>query len=356
MEESTMKPFLEKGLPILVSMALHLILFVILLLTFVPAEPPPKQETPIVMEIAPLPVEEPLPAPPPPPAPAPAEQPAPAPAPAAETAEEMVEQPPEPEPAPAAATVAEAPQPREEIKPLEPEPEVKPEETPEPPKPAEEPKPEPETKPTPSAIAELIENGAPPPSVEPLPASPAPSETQVPLIDPEIIEKLRQESEQEKERSAQEVAEVLDDLAEVTEKAKSEGVPAGFDSDGVAKGTVRQLDIEQYPKDWQRAFLARYRIKIEIKFVDGRGQSSYLNAVRTDKGTYVNRGGAGNFEVMTLSLEVLRKMAQLESEELRKRKLDPNRTRIAEVVFGLRESAAGQIDLVVTRFRAEAIK
>ena len=58
---------------------------------------------------------------------------------------------------------------------------------------------------------------------------------------------------------------------------------------------------------------------------------------------------------MTLSAKSVRRMVELEEEEMRRRQLNPLKTRVREVVFGLTK-VAGDVDLKITRFRYDMIE
>ena len=195
-----------------------------------------------------------------------------------------------------------------------------------------------------------------PTPVQPTPVPPTASERRVASVplDDQTLEQWRTEQQRREAEQRLRKSKLMAEVAQIS--AEAPGAKQPFASTGAEQGVVRLIDIKRYPQSMQQRFMRRYNIKIEHKYVrSGRG-NSYINAVLTDKGSYLNRGGTGYYEVMTLSRELLALMADLEEKELRKRSLDPLRSSVREIVFGLREGANGQVDLVVTRFRAEAIE
>jgi len=194
-------------------------------------------------------------------------------------------------------------------------------------------------------------------SQEPTAAPTKPVEREIAKVplDQQILEQFRAEQQKRQQELEARKSKIMTQIASIA-PAEAPGVKRPYSSAGSDRGTVRELDIAHYPREMQARFLVRYDIKIQTKMVEGNPRQSYVNAVVTDRGTYLNSGGRGIYEVMTLSKKVLARMAELEEEELRKRKLDPLRSRVIEVVFGLREGDNGQVDLVVSRFRAEAIE
>jgi hypothetical protein len=172
-------------------------------------------------------------------------------------------------------------------------------------------------------------------------------------LDQDLLEEFRAELERDEQEHQMRKSKIMVEVAE--EAAKAPGLERPFASEGLAKGVVRRIDIASYPHEVQERFMRRYGITVRRKFVPAGARQSYVNAVSTERGTYENRGSSGYYEVMTLSKDVLRRMAELEQEELLKRKLALDRSQVREIVFGLRE-IEGQIDLVVTRFSAVEIE
>ncbi|MCX8035956.1 MAG: hypothetical protein N3D11_02655 [Candidatus Sumerlaeia bacterium] len=202
-----------------------------------------------------------------------------------------------------------------------------------------------------------------PPAPQPPSATPTPPPTSQqiaplpePPISPEMLEQFRASVEKTEAEQEAQKSRIMAQVATITNSAEAGGVKRPYTSAGSERGTVREIDMARYPKSMQERFMARYKIKIQSRLVKDGGRSSYVNAVTTDRGTYLNSGGTGYYEVMTLSGEVLARMAQLEEAELRKRNLNPTRALVREIVFGLREEPNGQVDLYVTRFRADPIE
>jgi len=178
-------------------------------------------------------------------------------------------------------------------------------------------------------------------------------------LDEKTVEQWRADQQKREAEQEAQKSRIMTQVASITNAAganQGSGVQAPFASAGSERGTVRSIDIAIAPKSIQERFMTKYRISVQNKRVSGGSHQSYINAVTTNRGTYVNSGAPGYYEVMTLSKEVLARMAELEEAELLKRNLDPKRSRVLEVVFGLREAPSGDVDLAVTRFRAEPIQ
>lgn len=217
--------------------------------------------------------------------------------------------------------------------------------------------PNPSEQPSPeiAAVADGEDEEEQPIPTKPTPVPPTASDQKVATVrlDEAILERLDAEQKQDEAELRLRKSKLLAQIAQIA--AEAPGVERPYASAGVDRGVVREIDIARYPKSVQQRFMRRYNIKIEHKYVHRGSSTSYINTVITDRGNYLNRGGTGYFEVMTLSKQLLAHMAVLEEQELRKRDLDPLRSHVREIVFGLRETPRGQVDLVVTRFRAEAV-
>jgi hypothetical protein len=173
------------------------------------------------------------------------------------------------------------------------------------------------------------------------------------VADQETLDRMRRELERTMAQEKVKETEVLEQIAQMSDEAP--GMKRDYTTIGTDRGTVRELNIEGYPEAMQQRFMARYGIKVRLKYVDASKNGSYINVARTDRGAYLNRGGRGYYEVLTLTDTVLKKMAQLEEAAMEERNLDPLRTEITLVVFGLTETPGGFVDLVITRFEAHPI-
>jgi len=229
--------------------------------------------------------------------------------------------------------------------------------------PAEQPTPEVPAQPQATEEAKEEETAKPneqkpeptPPEPTPVPATTAEEKPAKTPLDPQTIEQFRAQQEKIQQDLEARKSRVMTQVSGFA-PAQGPGVKRPYSSAGSDRGVIRELDISKFPVEMQERFKARYGITIQVRRVEGGSPQSYVNAVTTDHGTYLSSGGSGVFEVMTLSKKVLARIAELEEQELRKRNLDPLRSRVIEVVFGLREDDRGLVDLVITRFRAEPIQ
>jgi len=220
------------------------------------------------------------------------------------------------------------------------------------PNPSEEPNPEA------PAVEPEAESEAEQPAVAELPdvpETPRKEEVAGASLDEETLEKWRRDLEQ-REAERQKTRTKLETVSTVVVEAP--GVKRPYVTAGADHGTVRELDIERYPTHMQERFFRQFNIRIRRGVEPpAPGRSSWVNAAKTHTGTYKNVGPpTGLCDVMTLSREVQYRMAELELAEIAQRKMDPERTRVEEIVFGLREDPDGRIDLCVTRFRAVPIE
>ena len=137
---------------------------------------------------------------------------------------------------------------------------------------------------------------------EPTPAPTTPSELKIAKtpLDQQILEQFRAQQQKAEEDLKARKSKIMTQVAGIS-AAEAPGVKRPYASAGSDRGAVRELDITRYPPDLQARFKARYDVKVEVKRVEGGSRQSYINAVLTDRGTYLNSGGSGVFEVMTLS-------------------------------------------------------
>lgn len=126
-------------------------------------------------------------------------------------------------------------------------------------------------------------------------------------------------------------------------------------TDGLREGVIRELDTSGVAPDIADRVLSKYGIQILIKYLDGtESGNGFLNRAKTMGGTYYNKSGTGHFQVFSFSQVAVAKMVRLEREAIIRRGLDPTRTRVQEVRYGI-ISTGGGFDLGVTHFRSVQI-
>lgn len=126
-------------------------------------------------------------------------------------------------------------------------------------------------------------------------------------------------------------------------------------TDGLREGVIRELDTSGVAPDIVDHVLSRYGIQILVKYLDGtESTNGFLNRAKTMGGTYYNKSGTGHFQVFSFSQVAVAKMVRLEREAIVRRGLDPTRTRVQEVRYGI-ISTGGGFDLGVTHFRSVQI-
>ncbi|MFH0792986.1 MAG: cell envelope integrity protein TolA [bacterium] len=129
---------------------------------------------------------------------------------------------------------------------------------------------------------------------------------------------------------------------------------AGPKTEGSLRGAVRTLELKDQPEEVVNKVLQRYKIKIFVQYVDRPDSYNFLNSASTQHETYYRRAGSGLSEVFQISPEAVAKMASLETEEIRRRGLDPQKTRVVETVFGIVQ-VGSDYDLGVLRMQVEPL-
>ncbi len=148
---------------------------------------------------------------------------------------------------------------------------------------------------------------------------------------------VRKQNERTAKEGSAEIAQRLQ-AASVSQKAKKWLAS----TDGAKEGVVRSLEISDVGGEVADRVLDRYGIKIMVEYMDGKPKGySFLNQAQTAGGTYFNRSGQGVFQVFSYSQAAVAKMMQLEVAELQRRGMDPARTRVIEVHYGIVQTTAG---------------
>lgn len=158
------------------------------------------------------------------------------------------------------------------------------------------------------------------------------------------------------EEMEKELENSLSDLHGAIERRSlhAKGTKAGFDSSGAEEGTVRVLDIGNVPGKISDRVLQRYRIRITKKFISSDNDLFFLNKVQVQDKTFISGSGTGYYEVFEIPLEAVKKMTLLEGMEFSARRLDPSKTRVKKIVFGIVQ-IDGEYDLGITVFEFEEI-
>lgn len=129
----------------------------------------------------------------------------------------------------------------------------------------------------------------------------------------------------------------------------------------VPVGTVRELDLSGYPQGATDRVMQRYGLRITERAVAAGVPQTFLSSASSpDGGRFLSdRAGASNapgiYHVFLLSAKSVAVMSQLEDAELAKRNLDPLRTRVTHVKFGL-VGPENDPDLGVILFEAEPVQ
>lgn len=193
----------------------------------------------------------------------------------------------------------------------------------------------------------------------PLPESPAPAEpTPSPRagLDEETRLMLQREREELRARLKQESVAASVQLSETIRD--NDDPPPKSESSQVSMGTIRELDLSGQPQAVVDQVMAKYRLRITQKVVSGESNQNFLSSAATGKGDRYFSGGSnrpGLYQVFELSRESVAKMSRLEEEEIRRREMDPEKTRVKHVVFGITEPQPAQYDLGILQFEAEPL-
>lgn len=123
-------------------------------------------------------------------------------------------------------------------------------------------------------------------------------------------------------------------------------------TEGGQEGAIRSFSSEGVTPKIAEEVYSRYGITSFSQYVDverTEGQN-YLNSARVGGKQYVRREGRGIFRVLSIPQSAYAHLARLERDALIERGLDPAKTRILEVEFGI-ASVGNTYDLTVSRIR-----
>jgi hypothetical protein len=139
--------------------------------------------------------------------------------------------------------------------------------------------------------------------------------------------------------------------------APPEPQPNQLDADG-GLGTVRSLDFEGWPKKVVDEIMRRYDLHITHRKLMRGSNQNFLSSAANERGDkfYADRGtNPGVYEVFELSRRAIAKMSELEEQEIRKRGMNLQRTRVKEARFGIVETGAGEYDIGIVKFVASEV-
>lgn len=126
------------------------------------------------------------------------------------------------------------------------------------------------------------------------------------------------------------------------------------------EGAIRELDLDGYPQAIVEDIMKRYNLKVVTRRIEGgrRGQSFLSSASRGTSERYF--GGmavpSGVYEVFLLSRESVALMSRLEENALIAKGLEPLKSRVIRIVFGIVEDNKGGHALGVKSLEAEAVE
>ena len=188
---------------------------------------------------------------------------------------------------------------------------------------------------------------------------PAPEPTKAPVSKPSpdkdyshAVRKIQERLDQEERQIA---GSMIDIRAEIEKRASDlKGVEADFESEGTDQGTIRIFDTGDVSKSQASRVLNTYGIRITRKFISGEGSLRYLNQAKLQDKTFFSKEGAGYYEVFEIPPRALKKLTSLERDEMIRRGLDPDSTRVVKIVFGIVKND-NEYDLGVKEFEYEEV-
>jgi len=162
------------------------------------------------------------------------------------------------------------------------------------------------------------------------------------------------------------------ELKQLTQQASASPLPAisapvatddaGGDAGGSDKGpegAVRELSLDGFPKSVVDEIMQRYHLNIVTKEIrGGRTGDSFLSSASRGPNEHYFGGltvPEGVYEVFQLNRETVALMSRLEEDALKQRGLEPLKTRISHIVFGIVKSDDGHYELGVKSLKADRV-
>jgi hypothetical protein len=120
---------------------------------------------------------------------------------------------------------------------------------------------------------------------------------------------------------------------------------------------VRDLNLQGQPPAVVDEIMQRYRLRVSERFVRAGSAQTYLSSAGTGRDHFTASPftEAGIYQVFELSRDAVAAMSRLEEDELRRRGLKPETTRVTTVRFGIVRLPSGGYDLGVTDFAWETV-
>lgn len=130
-----------------------------------------------------------------------------------------------------------------------------------------------------------------------------------------------------------------------------------FSADPLHSGVIRTVETTGVPNNVADEVLMRNGFTVKImQMAGGVKGGDYLSGIQTGAGKFVNTTTQpGMYRVLFLSDQTVRRLVQLETEEMSKKGYDSNKVRLKKVVFGV-VSAGKTYELAVTKMEVEPIK
>jgi hypothetical protein len=201
-----------------------------------------------------------------------------------------------------------------------------------------------------------------PASEQPQPLEPVPptdnSGRQPSVLDDNTRRELEAERDELRKRLRETRELALLPLPEAKGVAVTEQAGTTERPDAGPVGTIRELDLTGWPQAIVDRVMARYRLRVTEKVVTGASNQNFLSSAATSKDNryYASRDNQpGLYQVFELSRDAVAVMSRLEEQEIRRRNLDIERTRVTRVKFGIVESGTGEYDLGIVSFEAAAV-
>ena len=140
------------------------------------------------------------------------------------------------------------------------------------------------------------------------------------------------------------------------EKVSVEEELSKFSSYGAKDGVERILDLGEHSQPIIDSVSRKYGITIKKKYIDNTNPRNdlFLSVAQYQGDKFANLPLKGEFEVMTLTENTIRKLALIEIKEMEKRNLDLTNTIVLKEIFSIIKMPDGY-DLGITEMETKSI-
>ncbi len=183
---------------------------------------------------------------------------------------------------------------------------------------------------------------------------PPPSPTPEPTVPPDVMEELRADRESLQAQAEQ----IKHAIGQEIENTAREQLPPPTAEPPPNAAVIREINFEGWPKQVVDEVMAKYGMRIEERFVTQFSRNTFVGHAAVASDHYYSVQGnlkPGIYKIFELSPRAVARLAALEEEELRRRGMNPEKTFVRRVVFGIQKVGQNVYDLGISEMDAQPL-